>query len=89
MQAAGVLGPDLGGTRGREYLGLDGPAERPSPAETDAQAPQQVGEVSPTEEALAAWEDVPPWEESGGSGSAENGQGGEAAGRPAPPTIWY
>lgn len=89
MQAAGVLGPDLGGTRGREYLGLDGPAERPSPAETDAQAPQQVGEVSPTEEALAAWEDVPPWEESSGSGSAEKEQGGEAAGRPAPPTIWY
>ncbi|MBU6350050.1 MAG: DNA translocase FtsK [Chloroflexi bacterium] len=89
MQAAGVLGPDLGGTRGREYLGLEGPAEQPSPAETDAEPIRQVGEGSPAEETFAAWADLPPWEEGGEPGSAEKGQGGETAGRPAPPTIWY
>jgi S-DNA-T family DNA segregation ATPase FtsK/SpoIIIE len=89
MQAAGVLGPDLGGTRGREYLGLEGPAEQPSPAETDAEPVRQVGEDSPAEENLAAWADLPPWEEGDAPGSAEKGPGGETAGRPAPPTIWY
>ncbi len=89
MQAAGVLGPDLGGTRGREYLGREGPAEQPSPAETDAEPVRQVGEDSPAEENLAAWADLPPWEEGDAPGSAEKGPGGETAGRPAPPTIWY
>lgn len=89
MQAAGVLGPDLGGTRGREYLGLEGPAEQPSPAETDAEPIRQGGEGSPAEETFAAGADLPPWEEGGEPGSAEKGQGGETAGRPAPPTIWY
>lgn len=53
LHEAGVLGPDLGAGRGREYTGDDGPA---TPRAGDADAPSRVWEDAPAASSAAAFD---------------------------------
>ncbi|MCS6828441.1 MAG: DNA translocase FtsK [Caldilinea sp.] len=101
LEEAGVLGPDLGGTRGREYLGE--PKSAPSPFryidadvhnEGERQWEDAMDDDLDSAEAQLA-NDAPPWEEEAPDTPADltdaddrkpKPMGGQ---RPAPPTIWF
>jgi S-DNA-T family DNA segregation ATPase FtsK/SpoIIIE len=99
LHEAGVLGPDLGGARGREYLGEPGSARSPL-RYIDAEAPKEGGRrwdeeaEDDLEDAEAQGvDDAPPWEDDAPDepdNFADNHKPAPPGGqKPAPPTIWF
>ncbi|MFN3981566.1 MAG: DNA translocase FtsK, partial [Caldilinea sp.] len=67
LHEAGILGPDLGGTRGREYLGDDLPVRAAVRYSDDGDAASgRRWEAEPDDRTFDddEWADAPPWEES-------------------------
>lgn len=67
LHEAGILGPDLGGTRGREYLGDDLPVRAAVRySDDDDAASGRRWEDEPDDRTFDddEWADAPPWEES-------------------------
>ncbi len=67
LHEAGILGPDLGGTRGREYLGDDLPMRATVRYSDDEDAaPERQWDDEADESAFnddEGWDDGPPWDE--------------------------
>ncbi|MFO7633024.1 MAG: DNA translocase FtsK, partial [Caldilinea sp.] len=96
LYEAGILGPDQGGTRGRDYLGDDPPAgsaTRYSDVDTidNAIAPHRRWEDEPGDELIdeladedESWDDSPPWDDDESAGAAKplDGDGSDADGAP-------
>ncbi len=102
LYEAGILGPDLGAGRGREYLGEGAVAPQTS-AEADLSS--RVWDDDAVDDASAsngfieeggrwegdaandrAWDDDVPWEEEEPPSQTGSAPSGP---RPAPPTIWF
>ena len=84
LHEAGVLGPDLGAGRGREYLGDDAPAD----VATQASEPfDETARLWEDEEDGDAWEDDVPWDDE--EPSKPTSQGSGSHGPTSPPTIWF
>lgn len=101
LHEAGVLGPDLGGARGREYLGESGSARSPL-RYIDADAHKEGGRQwdeeaeDESEDAEAQLpEDAPPWEDDASEPLDKRPDAGDpkpappGGQKPAPPTIWF